>query len=251
MSQVVGVIQARLGSTRLPGKVLMEVAGQPMLWHVVRHARRAATLDRVVVATTTASTDDALAAFCADLGISYSRGSESDVLDRYYQAARSHSAEVVVRITADCPLLDPDVIDRVVSQFTNGSFDYVSNVNPPTFPDGLDTEVFSFAALERTWNEARWQSEREHVTPYLRAHPELFRLDNVSNDEDLSGLRWTVDESADLAFVRAVYEALGTEQFGMNEVLDLLRNRPELGRINAGFERNEGYVKSLREDRPL
>ncbi|TAK30025.1 MAG: spore coat protein [Chloroflexota bacterium] len=251
MKKVIGVIQARVGSTRLPGKVLMEIAGHPMLWHVVTRARRASTLDGVVVATTMSQGDDRLAAFCEAQGIPCFRGSESDVLDRYYQTAYRESAQIVARITADCPLLDPGVIDRVVTHFLTGGFDYVSNTDPPTFPDGLDVEVLTFAALERAWNEARWQSEREHVTPYLRNHPELFRLGNVVNDEDLSDLRWTVDEPEDLEIVRTIYDALGMTEFDMRHVLDLLRRQPRLGTMNASFQRNAGYDKSLGEDRLL
>ena len=159
----------------------------------MEHARRARTVDDLVVATSSAATDDAVESFCAARGIAC-YGSEEDVLDRYYHAARQRAATVVMRITADCPLIDPEVIDRCISHFLAGSYDYVSNISPPTFPDGLDVEVFSFASLERAWREARWQSEREHVTPYIRNHPELFRIGNVQSGEDYSHRRWTVDD---------------------------------------------------------
>src|SRR5215470_15506655 len=165
---VVAIIQARMGSTRLPGKVLLDIAGQPMLGRVISRVCRAKTIEQIVVATSTAAADDAVSAFCAERGIVCFRGSETDVLDRYYQAARLVQAKTIVRITADCPLLDPEVIDLTVSRFLEGGWDYISNVNPPTFPDGLDTEVFSFAALERAWREATSVTHREHVTPYLR-----------------------------------------------------------------------------------
>lgn len=249
MSAVVAIVQARMGSSRLPGKVLMDIAGAPMLWHVVQRARRATTLDRVRVATSTATADDAVATWCATTGVECCRGSEHDVLDRYYQAAIQAGADVVVRLTADCPLLDPVVLDRVVTCFLTGSYDYVSNVAPPTFPDGLDTEVFTFAALQRAWQEAHRPSEREHVTPYLRQHPELFRLENVTHSPDLSGLRWTVDEPADLAFVRAVYSE-GTE-FGLAEVCALLARQPALGQVNSDILRNAGYARSLQEEHAL
>ncbi|MCL5958534.1 MAG: glycosyltransferase family protein [Chloroflexi bacterium] len=247
--KVVAVIQARMGSTRLPGKVLAEVAGVPMLWHVVNRARTARYVDLVLVATSREPADDAIAAFCARNGIECFRGSESDVLDRYYEAAREYQAEIVVRLTADCPLLDPEVIDDVIYSFREYPADYASNVRECTFPDGLDTEAFSFDVLEQAWREARLKSEREHVTPYIRNHPELFYLVDLHYDEDLSALRWTVDEPRDLEFVRAVYSHLGASSaFGMEEVLDLLRERPEISEINAGIGRNEGYQKSLRED---
>lgn len=249
MSAIVAIVQARMGSSRLPGKVLMDIAGAPMLWHVVRRARRATTLDRVLVATSTAAADDAVAAWCATAGVECFRGSEPDVLDRYYRAAIWAQAEVVVRLTADCPLLDPAVIDRVVTCFLTGAYDYVSNVAPPTFPDGLDTEVLTCAALWRAWREARQPSQREHVTPYLRQYPERFRLGNVTHCPDLSALRWTVDEPADLAFVRAVYRE--GQDLGLADVCALLARRPELRQINGSLPRNAGYARSLQEERAL
>ncbi|MGE3540900.1 MAG: NTP transferase domain-containing protein [Candidatus Tectimicrobiota bacterium] len=248
MSDIVAIIQARMGSRRLPGKVLLEIAGQPMLWHVVQQARRATALTRVVVATSTAAADDAIEAFCHAAAIHCVRGSEQDVLDRYRQAADALGAAIIVRLTADCPLLDPAVIDKVVHHFLAGAFAYVSNVDPPTFPDGLDTEVFTYAALHTAWQEATRPSEREHVTPYIRQHPERFRLGNVQHSPDLSGWRWTVDEAVDLDFVRAVYARLGVEAFGMHDVCQLLTQQPGLRQMNAHLQRNAGYHHSLRQE---
>jgi len=242
------IIQARMSSTRLPGKVLLDIAGHPMLWHVVRRARKARLVDRVVVATSDRPEDDSIEAFCRQGHVDCFRGDESDVLDRFYGAARAFHAQVVVRLTADCPMLDPGVIDRVVAAYRRGGFDYVSNSVDRTYPDGLDTEVFSFVALERAWREARWTSEREHVTPYIWKHPELFRVSAVRQEVDLSAVRWTVDEVADLEFARAAYRHFGTRDFGMQEMLALLREQPRLADINAGRTVNEGYEKSLRED---
>jgi len=249
VSKVVGIIQARMGSTRFPNKVLMEIAGRPMLWHVVNRVRQAKLLGEVIVATSWESSDDVIATFCEQEGILYFRGSEEDVLDRYYQAAKWIGADVIARITADCPLIDSQIIDRVIEHYLNGDFDYASNTHPPTYPDGIDVEVFSFNALEKDWEEARWLSEREHVTPYIWKNPDKFKLSNVENDEDLSSLRWSVDEPQDLEFMRAVYNRLDTESFGMADLLNLLKKCPELMDINAGIERNEGYQKSLREDK--
>jgi spore coat polysaccharide biosynthesis protein SpsF len=174
------------------------------------------------------------------------------VLDRYYRAAEKFAADAVVRLTADCPLLDPLVVDRVVAFYREGAYDYVCNTMPPTYPDGLDVEVFRRDALARAWREARLQSEREHVTPYIENHPELFRLGNVACETDLSRLRWTVDEPSDLEFVRGVYAHFGAStQFGMTEILDVLMKRPEIQAVNAVLERNEGYYRSLREDREV
>lgn len=245
---VVAIVQARMGSSRLPGKVLMEIVDKPMLQHVVERAAAAPGIDRVVVATTTDPQDDAVAALAEAMGVAVERGSVDDVLDRYVRAARNHDAEVVVRITGDCPVLDPQVVGRVVAAFQEADVDYASNVDPPTYPDGLDTEVIAMAALETAWREARAPSEREHVTTFIRRHPERFSMLTVQCDRDLAGLRWTVDEPQDLAFIRAVYDRLGTTPFGMAEMLRLLEKEPDLAQVNAGIDRNEGYRRSLDKD---
>ena len=242
----VALIQARMGSSRFPGKVLEDLSGRPMLWHVVDRVRGARRVERVVVATTDRAVDDPIARFCAQENIACFRGDEQDVLDRFYQAARADHADVVVRITADCPLIDPEVIDKVVERFQRGDCDYVSNAIRYTYPDGLDTEVFSFAALERAWREAGKPSEREHVTPYLRTGK--FRVANVESEIPVSPAqyRWTVDHPADLEFVRKVYAAFSRNgEFGFREIFDLLKERPDLATIRAETITNEGYYKSL------
>jgi glutamate-1-semialdehyde 2,1-aminomutase len=246
--KTVAIIQARMGSTRLPGKVLQDLAGRPVLGRVVERAKRAQHLDAVTVATSTAAADDAVAAWCADSGVPCFRGSEADVLDRYAGAAREFGAGVVVRLTADCPLIDPDVIDMVVAAYFAQPCDYAANIIEPTFPDGLDTEVFSCATLQRAAEEAQLPSEREHVTPYILSHPELFRLVSVRGERDLSAMRWTVDEPRDLALAREIYALLGDGEFGMREVLALVEAHPHLLARNAGIERNEGYRRSLEVD---
>jgi spore coat polysaccharide biosynthesis protein SpsF (cytidylyltransferase family) len=247
---IAAIIQARMNSTRLPGKTLMEIGGEPLLGHLVRRARRVPHLQDVIIATTNNPADVAIVDFANRTGLRVHRGSETDVLDRFYQTAKRFGVSVILRITPDCPLLDPQVAGLVVDEYlrNKGECDYVSNVDPPTFPDGLDAEVFTFATLERSWREAEKRSEREHVTPYMRSHPELFKLRNVAHSEDLSSLRWTVDEPRDLEFVRRVIGHLGQQPFDMNDVLSLLRSRPELGDLNRGIGRNEGYLRSLRED---
>jgi glutamate-1-semialdehyde 2,1-aminomutase/spore coat polysaccharide biosynthesis protein SpsF len=243
--RTVAIVQARMASTRLPGKVLADLAGRPMLARVVERVRWAASVERVVVATSTSPADDAVARFCAHSGVACFRGAEHDVLDRFCQAARAHEADTVVRITADCPLLDPEVIDRVVGALRRDDADYASNVNPPTYPDGLDVEAFTFAALARAWEQARTPAEREHVTPYLR-HSGRFRTSNVSHHTDLSRHRWTVDEPADLEFVRAVYERFnGSAAFGLEDVLAYLASEPGLAGAEGRFIANEGYYRSL------
>lgn len=225
---VVVIIQARMGSTRLPGKVLAQVAGRPVLQHVVERVRQATLPDALLVATSLNAENDAVESACAAIGVRCVRGSENDVLDRYVQAARLAGATAVVRVTADCPLLDPAVLDAVVREYRDGDFDYVANINPPTFPHGLDVEICSAAALERAWERATAPDEREHVTLHVRRRPNEFRLGNVTREPDLSGLRWVLDLPSDLEFVRDVYERLGDSPFGMAEVLELLEREPEL-----------------------
>jgi len=247
--KVVAIIQARMSSKRLPNKVLADIAGRPMLWQVVDRVRRVQSLDQVVVATSEGPGDMAIADFCVQNGVQCFRGSHDDVLNRYYQASKLFQADVIIRLTADCPLLDPTVIEKVVQEFLAGHYDYVSNTLEPTYPNGLDTEVLRREALERAWCYARLKSERAHVTPYIWKRPSLFRLGNVKHDHDLSRLRWTVDEPEDLEFVRRVYSSLApTTAFGMADILGLLQRYPDLVKINAKFHRDEGYQKSLRED---
>jgi spore coat polysaccharide biosynthesis protein SpsF len=248
VKRTVALVQARMSSKRLPGKVLLEIAGKPMLLWVMERLGQARTLDASAVITSVHEEDDALERLCAEHGIACFRGSLDDVLDRYYRAALFFKAEVVVRVTADCPLLDPAVTDRVVRYFNEGAFDYASNVLHPTYPDGLDTEVFRFEALERGWQEASLNSEREHVTAFIYKHPDLFRLGGVEHGEDLSSLRWTVDTEGDLQFVRAVYDRLKGTSFSMTDVVELVKANSEITGLNAGQQRNEGYQASLKAD---
>ena len=245
---IAAIIQARMSSTRLPGKTLADIAGEPVLAHVVRRAGRIPGIERVVIATTHNPADDAIVRFANDRGIAVHRGSEDDVLSRFYETAQRFGISTIVRVTPDCPLLDPQVSGQVLGLFlrAQGALDYVSNSHPLTFPDGLDTEVFSFAALEKAWREARLKSEREHVTPFICKQPAVFRLANVKNDEDLSAQRWTVDEPQDLEFVRSIYKHLGGQpEFGMRDVLALLQRQPELLQLQGKAIMNEGYYKSL------
>jgi len=251
-ARAIAVIQVRLGSTRLPGKALADLAGRPLLAHVVERARAIPGITEAVLATTVNRTDDPLVAFARDSDIGCIRGSEADVLDRFFVAARETKAEAIVRVTSDCPLLDPAVSGKVLEEYMRRvGVDYVSNVHPPTYPDGLDTEVISAEALGTAAHEAYLASDREHVTPYVWSRPERFRTVNVEHAENLSGHRWTVDTPADLEFVRAVFETLGPAagRPGMAEVLKVLAERPALREINAGLSRNEGYERSLASER--
>ena len=237
---IVAIVQARMTSERLPGKALMNILGKPVLWHVVTRLNGSELIEKVVVATTTNETDIPIIRFCDEMGIGVYAGSEENVLDRYYKAASHFSATVIVRITADCPLIDPKIVDRVIQYYLENKdkFDYVSTNHPTTFPDGVDTEVFSFEALEKAWKNAKKQYEREHVTPYIWDQPEKFRIGNVENDEDLSATeRWTLDYEEDLEFIRAIYANLYKEGkiFGMEDVLKLLKKKPELRDINKKY----------------
>ena len=251
---VLAIIQARMGSTRLPGKVLADICGKPMLWHVVHRVQNAQSIDHVAVATSVNPKDDLVSDFCANNNIPCFRGSETDVLDRFYMATKQFKANVVVRVTADCPLIDPLVIDKVVDTYHTGDYDYVTNTLRYTYPDGVDVEVFSFAALERAWQEATLPLEREHVTPYLR-NSDSFRIHNVENEIDLSNryLRWTVDEPSDLEFIRALYSKNGSGglALSMDAVLRLLDQEPELTKINNSIICNNGYYKSIADEPPV
>ena len=239
--RVIAIIQARMGSTRLPGKVLLDLAGEPVLARVVNRTQRATTLDEIVIATTTESRDEAIVELCSSRGWAHFRGSEDDVLDRYYQAAKKHHADIVVRITSDCPLIEPEIIDLVVQELLkDGSLDYVSNTLPPrTFPRGLDVEAMTFKTLERAWQEDKNPAWREHVTPYIYRAPEKFRLKAVTNEKDLSHMRWTIDTWEDLEFVRRIYNHFGHDYFSWHDVLDLLEEHPEWLEINKNVKQKE------------
>lgn len=231
---IVAIVQARMGSTRLPGKVLMDIMGKPMLWHVVSRLRFSKLLDKIVIATSVNSKDDLIEDFCKANGIFFYRGKEEDVLDRYYETAKAFNAKHIVRITSDCPLIDPKVIDLVLECHISYQPDYTSNTIKRTFPRGLDTEVFTFTALEKVYREANEYYQREHVTVYFYEHPQLFKLHNVENNKDFSYLRWTVDVEEDLLFVKEIYKRLYEEGniFLMKDILMVLNREPNLLEIN-------------------
>jgi len=222
-----------MGSTRLPGKVLKDIAGESMLARVVGRLRAVHLIEEVLVATTEVRADDAIVAECQRYGVAALRGDQEDVLDRYFRAAQLAKADVIVRITSDCPLIDPGITDNTIRAFLEKTPDYASNTLMRTYPRGLDTEVISMDALRRAWAQAREPYEREHVTPYLLEHPSEFALLSVTADQDYSGHRWTVDTPEDLEFVRAVYDRLGAETvFSWRDVLHVVEQQPELLELN-------------------
>jgi spore coat polysaccharide biosynthesis protein SpsF (cytidylyltransferase family) len=246
--KIVAIIQARMGSTRLSGKVLKEVMGKPLLWHMLNRLKHSKMIGEIVIATTTNATDDIIVKKVNDWGYKVFRGSENDLLDRYYKTAKKYKADIIVRLTADCPLIDPEIVDQAINEFTSGNYDLVGTSD--SFPDGLDVTVYSFKALEKAWGDAKLPSEREHVGPYMVKHPELFKQKSIAFKEHLPHMRWTVDEDRDYMFVKEIFERLYKEgeMFYTEDILKLLKREPRLMEINSGIIRNEGYLKSLKED---
>ncbi len=249
--RVVTVVQARTTSTRLPGKTLAPVLDRPVLERQLDRVVAADLVGTVVVATTTDTEDDPITEVAEGMGLPFVRGSREDLLDRHLLAAREHEADAVVKIPSDCPLIDPGVIDLVIGTFRSGAWDYVSNLHPPTWPDGQDTEVMTMAALEVAGAEATKDFEREHTTPFIWERPGRFALHNVvwpgGRDFSMSH-RWTLDYPEDLAFVRAVYEALGAgTSWGVDDVLALLDERPDIAAINEAHVGVNWYRHHLDE----
>ncbi len=254
--KVIGILQARMGSTRLPGKVLMPAAGKSLIRHMIDRVRRSSTIDELWLATSAGGANDALAEEIVKAGVSVFRGSEDDVLSRFATIAVRTNADWIVRLTGDCPLHDPVIIDAVVGFAVENAdqFDYVSNSLQPTYPDGLDVEVFTAASLACADREARTSLQREHVTPFIhRFHdgPSPFRVGHFRGPADFSHLRWTVDEQADYEVVREVFDSLYpyNPDFGWLDVLSLVTQRPELIIKNSKILRNEGYLRALAQTR--
>lgn len=239
--RVVAIVQARMGSKRLPGKVLLEIQDEPMLIWVVERARLAQSVDDVIVATTNEIEDDAIVELCREHGIDVVRGNALDVLDRYWQAAQEHEADIIVRLTADCPLIDPDLIDRTVQALLEAEppADFSANRLPweRTYPIGLDVEVCTVEALKSAWSEAAQAHEREHVMPYLYENPERFRIVHVKAEEEYGHLRWTVDTGQDLEFICEIAELLpDRNEFRWRDVLEVVQKNPDLAEINADVQ---------------
>lgn len=229
-----------MGSTRLPGKVMLDLNGCSMLARVVRRTQRARLLSEVTVACSTEPADEAIVSECQKLGVRVHRGSDSDVLARYHGAASEFGADVVVRITSDCPLIEPEIVDKVVAELQRSGADYASNTIDRSYPRGLDTEVFKQSALDRAWREATEDYQHVHVTPYFYQHPELFKIVQVKQAEDLNELRWTVDTPEDFEFVSRIYRHFnGNDDFCWREVLAYLDGNPEVGEINRHIRQKQ------------
>ena len=260
MTKIVTVIQARSGSTRLPGKVMMDILGLPLLLRMVERVQRSALAGTIVIATTVESSDDIIEELCQKEGLLCYRGSSEDLLDRHYQAGLLYGADAVVKIPSDCPLIDPIVIDKVLQYYLDHNFDFVSNLHPATYPDGNDVEVMSMPAITRAWQDATLKMEREHTTPYIWEHPELFTVGSVLWETGLDysmSHRWTIDYPEDFEFIRTVYEHLypTNPSFGIAEILKLTEEHPEIFAINhkyAGvnwYRNHLGELKTITSDK--
>ena len=244
------IIQARMGSTRLPGKAMLNVENdKTVLYFVIKQLQNCKLIDKIIVATTTLEADTQIANFSKDLGIDCFRGSSNNVLDRYYQCAKEYSVFTIVRIPSDKPLIDPEIVDNIVSVFRNNSYDYITNfLSNPTFPSGTEVEVFSINALKKAWEKAKLPSEKEHVTPYFVNHEDEFKITHIENSENLSDLRWAVDRIEDLKLVRKIVSKIKKRPIIMKDIIDLFAREPDLVEINKNVNGKEGELKSLKED---
>ena len=243
------IIQARMGSSRLPNKTMKLIDEKiPMLEQVINQIKFCKEFDKIVVATTTNKEDNQIFDFVKKLEIPCFRGSEKDLLDRYYMCAKNFSLKTIVRITSDCPLIDPEITDKIVSEFKSNKYDFTSNTIKRTYPRGLDVEVFSFTALEEAWKNANLPSEREHVTPYIKKSNNQYLCLNVENTNDLSNLRLTVDREEDFKLIRIILSEISTRPILMDDIIKLLKRKPELIEINKKINSEEGYLRSLEED---
>lgn len=238
------IIQARCGSIRFPNKVFANINGQPLLWHVVDRLRYAKMIDNIIIATTDNDIDDAIEDWCEKEGILCYRGSENDVLNRYYCASKAYPSEVVVRVTADDPFKEPAVIDKVIGKLISENLNLVTNNYPPSFPEGLDCEAFTFETLEKMEREAKDEVEREHVTQYVYRHPDKFKIGNIVSPKKLSEYRWTIDTKEDYEMVKAIYrkrESGASCILLMDEIIDILNKHPEIADINSKVKRSIMY----------
>jgi len=250
MPKTTVMIQARLGSSRLPQKVLAKIQGKSVIWHVINRVKKIKNVEQIVLITTTNDSDKILLDIAKQQRVFGFTGSETDVLKRHYDCAVKFNADPIIRITSDCPLIDPKLSSDILQFYLDNNFDYVSNTINSTFPDGLDTEIFSFKALKKAHLQSKLPLEREHVTTYFIKNIKKFKIYNYSNITNLSTFRWTVDQIEDLKFVRKIYQyAKPKTIFSMNTILKILQNHPALSDINTHILRNEGHISSLKKDK--
>ena len=246
------IIQARLGSKRFPEKVLQEIENKSLIWHVINRAKNVNGVEQIILATTRKKEDKVLVKIAETSGIIGFVGNDVNVLERYYQCAKKFNADPIIRITGDCPLIDPKIIEDLLKYYNSHDFDYVTNTYPPTYPDGLDVEIFSFSMLETIRKKAEFISEREHVTSYIKKHSTNYKIYNLKNKIDLSRIRLTVDEELDLKIIKKIYAQMRPNQlFGLKDIIKIISNNPKLIEINNSIVRNEGYFISLKNDKKI
>ena len=244
------IIEARTGSSRLRNKVVAEIEGKPMIFYVIDRVKQIKSVEQIILATTQEKNDKILIEIAKQNSIGIFTGDSMDVLNRDYQCALQNNADPIIRITGDCPLIDPDIVGEMLEFYLKNNYDYISNRINPKYPDGLDVEIYSFKTLQMAEQNAKWSSERELVTTYITKNPKIFKIFSYENQEDLSGHRWTVDEQNDLEFVRKIYSIMKPKtNFSMNEIIEILVKNPELLKINSGIIRNEGHLKLYDNDK--
>jgi len=243
------MIQARIDSSRFPKKTLALIEKKPMIYHVINRVKKIKSIEQIALITTRKKIDRVLLKIAEKNDIIGFVGDENDLLNRHYQCALKINADPIIRITSDCPLTDPKLVEKILRVYLENDYDYVSNTIKPTFPDGLDVEIFSFDALKKATRYARMNSEKEHVSPYFTKNPKKFKLYNFEKKDDLSNYRWTVDQKQDLKFVREIYSRMRPKiVFSMSDILKIIKKEPHLIKINGNIRRNEGYIKSIKDD---
>ena len=244
------IIEARTGSSRLRNKVIAEIEGKPMIFYVIDRVKQIKSVEQIILATTQEKNDKILIEIAKQNSIGVFTGDSMDVLNRDYQCALQNNADPIIRITGDCPLIDPDIVEEMLEFYLKNNYDYISNRINPKYPDGLDVEIYSFKTLQMVEQNAKLSSERSLVTTYITKNPKIFKIFSYENQEDLSGHRWTVDEQNDLEFVRKIYSIMKPKtNFSMNKIMEILIKNPELLKINSGIVRNEGHLKLYDNDK--
>lgn len=244
------VIQARMGSTRFPGKVMKIVDGNnPSIFYTINQLKCCNDIEKIIVATTVNSEDNIIYNYVKSIGVDVFRGDPDNVLDRYYRCASDYSLSAIIRVTADCPLIDPNIVNKGIDLFVKGKYDYVTNTFPRSYPDGNETEIFTYKSLNHVWKNAKLPSEKEHVTPFYKNNFKKFNTKNFSNNLNLSHLRWTVDYAEDYELIKAILSRINKRPVRLDDILYLIKIEPELLKINEGHKPEENYFHSLKKDK--